>query len=229
ALVKQLADCEARGDRAKSAELLALLAERSAMHGNTRLVEALRGLASPIPQGELNALVLAATARDVIEEPRAPERERRRLPAPARHAAVVRPPPEHDRSPVPTPPRSEPDRSPVPPAPPPPAAAPEPAPAPEPPPPPEPRLAPQPPPQEPAPPPPPLHEIVLVDAGPSVIELMRELRELTGFGLARVHEIIQSVPAPIMKLSEVDARAAKQRLEAHGARVTVGDPTSGTD
>jgi ribosomal protein L7/L12 len=70
---------------------------------------------------------------------------------------------------------------------------------------------------------------VLVDAGPSVIELMRELRELTGFGLARVHEIIESVPASIMKLSEVEARAAKHRLEAHGARVTVAAPTTGTD
>lgn len=54
-----------------------------------------------------------------------------------------------------------------------------------------------------------------------MIELMRELRELTGFGLARVHELIQSVPASIMTLPEVEARAAKQRLEAHGARVTV--------
>jgi ribosomal protein L7/L12 len=68
-----------------------------------------------------------------------------------------------------------------------------------------------------------LHELVLVDAGPSVLELMRELRELTGFGLARVHQIIESVPSPIVKLSEVEARAAKQRLEAHGARVTIAE------
>jgi ribosomal protein L7/L12 len=52
---------------------------------------------------------------------------------------------------------------------------------------------------------------------------MRELRELTGFGLARVHQIIESVPSPIVKLSEVEARAAKQRLEAHGARVTIAE------
>lgn len=225
ALVKQLADSEARGDRTKSTELLALLAERSAELGNTRLVEALRGLASPIPQAELNGLVLAATARDVVEEARAaepaaplepvtPERVRRPLPTPTRPTAVVRPPPAHVPSPVPTPPR--------PPAPvrPPPAPAAEPPPAPEPPAP-EPLPAPE--------PTSPLHEIVLVDAGPSVIALMRELRELTGFGLARVHEIIESVPTPIMKLSELEAHAAKQRLEAHGARVTVAAPTTGTD
>ena len=57
---------------------------------------------------------------------------------------------------------------------------------------------------------------------------MRELRELTGFGLARVHEIIESVPAPIMKLTEAAARAAKQRLETYGARITVTAPTTGT-
>ncbi|HEX5058001.1 MAG TPA: vWA domain-containing protein, partial [Kofleriaceae bacterium] len=109
ALVKQLADSETRGDRTKSAELLTLLAERSAAHGNTRLVEALRGLASPIPQGELNALVLAATARDVVEEPRAPEpaavpetnRPRRTLPTPTRPSAAARPPAENVRPPSP--------------------------------------------------------------------------------------------------------------------------------
>jgi uncharacterized protein YegL len=222
ALVKQLADSEARKDGTKSTELLALLAERSAALGNTRLVEALRGLASPIPQAELNLLVLAATARDVVEEPRVP----RPLPTPTRPSAVVRPVPDHARSLAPTPPEPARTETPTPPAsvptrppePPPflPAQPPEPPPALEPPP-------------AATVPPPPLHEIVLVDAGPSVIELMRELRELTGFGLARVHELIQSVPSPIMKLSEVEARAAKQRLEAHGARVTVAAPSTQTD
>ncbi len=208
ALVKQLADSEARGDRAKSAELLALLAERSAALGNTRLVETLRGLASPIPQGELNALVIAATARDVVEEPRVP----RALPTPTRPSAVVRPPPAS---------APEPPAPPVVVAPPPPVVV-APPPAPEPPPSPPPVIVAP-------PPPPPLHELVLVEAGPSVIELMRELRELTGFGLARVHEIIQGVPAPIIKLAEADARAAKQRLEAHGASVTVAAPSTETD
>lgn len=236
ALVKQLVDSEARRDRTKSAELLELLAERSAALGNTRLVEALRGLASPIPQAELNALVLAATARDVVEEPPVPEPVRRPLPTPTRRSTAVRAPPEQVRSPAPTPPQPSVPVRPLPAPEPPPA--PEPKQAPEPPPAPEPKRAPEPPPapkpppppapEPPPPPPPPLHEIVLVDAGPSVIELMRELREITGFGLARVHEIIESVPAAIMKLSEVEARAAKQRLEAHGARVTVAPP-SGTD
>src|SRR5690606_28688868 len=47
-LVGQLVHAEERGDRERSAGLLALLAERSAAAGNTQLVEALRGLASPI-------------------------------------------------------------------------------------------------------------------------------------------------------------------------------------
>lgn len=274
-LVGQLVHSEERGDRVKSAELLGLIAERSAAHGNTQLLEALRGVQSPIPRGELNALVLAATARDVIEgaRPSGPGRQRSsaqpavvvrspaplpapppaadvrpRWPAPpAPPAAEVRPPPP---SPAPSPaadarpaaagarrraplPRPSPaavvrPRVPTPSAPPPVVQAPaEPSPAPraDVPPPPAPRVEPPappaPPPRPPDPPPLPLHEIVLVEAGPSVIELMRELRELTGFGLARVHELIQSVPASIMTLPEVEARAAKQRLEAHGARVTV--------
>jgi hypothetical protein len=240
-LVGQLAHAEERGDRARSAELLALLADRSAAQGDTRLTSALRGLSSPIPQAELNALMLAATGRDA-EPPRAAStgyeiaaspavepappppppppavpRPRAQLPTPTRPSATV-------RAPAPTPPTAPPIVRPPVQAPPDfrPVHAPDPAP-PEPPPvvqaPPE-------PPPPPAPPPPPLHEIVLVDAGPSVIELMRELRELTGFGLARVHELIQSVPSPIMQLPELEARAAKQRLEAHGARVAVRDATT---
>jgi hypothetical protein len=259
ALVNQLAASEARGDRAKSTELLALLAERSAALGNTRLAEALRGLTSPIPQAELNALVLAATARDEepARAPRAPaslppprrpaptaprssdpaaDLSRRSAPTPARESD---PAADLSRRPMPTPahepmppsagpigPESvRPPRDPMPvsaPAPRPPDPMPAPEPPPDPMPAPEP-VPPQEPPPEPPPPPPPLHELVLVDAGPSVLELMRELRELTGFGLARVHQIIESVPSPIVKLSEVEARAAKQRLEAHGARVTIAE------
>jgi hypothetical protein len=240
ALVNQLAASEARGDRAKSTELIALLRERSTALGNTRLAAALRGLSSPIAQADLNALVLAATARDVVEEaPPKPLGVLKRTdardvddersadqsphaPAPARPPAVLPPP----RRPAPTPPRST--------EPPPPLDLPrrgtpapvatvvpaEPPPTPEPPPPVEPPPPPEPPPA-PEPPPPPLHELVLVDAGPSVLELMRVMRELTGFGLARVHQIIESVPSPIAKLSETEARAMKERLEAHGARVTI--------
>jgi Mg-chelatase subunit ChlD len=267
-LVGQLAHAEARGDRATSAELLAQLAERSALAENMQLLAALRGLASPIPQGELNALMLAATGRDAVEA-RPPEPPRTPSPAPSPVPLPSGPPPAAERplrlEPPPrleTPPRSEPPRSEPPPAasprrraqlptptrpsavarphaqtplaplpfaPPTPESPRAPEPPTEPPPPPPVVEAPEPPPEPPpppAPPPPPLHEIVLEDAGPSVIELMRELRELTGYGLARVHEIIQSVPSPIMSLPEADARAAKQRLEAHGARVTVGDATS---
>jgi large subunit ribosomal protein L7/L12 len=62
---------------------------------------------------------------------------------------------------------------------------------------------------------------VLVEAGSSVIELMREVRELTGLGLAEVHDIIKGAPATIIALPEAEATAAKRRLEAAGARIAI--------
>jgi large subunit ribosomal protein L7/L12 len=61
--------------------------------------------------------------------------------------------------------------------------------------------------------------VILVDAGASPIELMREVRELTGLGLAQVHRLVSYVPSVIDTLPEDAATALKQRLETAGARV----------
>ena len=55
-----------------------------------------------------------------------------------------------------------------------------------------------------------------------MIHLLREIRELTGLGLAQLHDLIKETPATIgAGLPNVEANAMKARLEAVGARIEI--------
>jgi large subunit ribosomal protein L7/L12 len=65
-------------------------------------------------------------------------------------------------------------------------------------------------------------DVVLLEAGDSVILLVRELREVTGKPLRDVESIVMDAPSPIREaLSLKEAKALKRRIEAVGARVEV--------
>jgi large subunit ribosomal protein L7/L12 len=63
-------------------------------------------------------------------------------------------------------------------------------------------------------------EVVLTAAGGSKIQVIKELRGLTGLGLKEAKELVDGAPASIKTgLSKEDADAMKEKLEGVGATV----------
>jgi len=63
-------------------------------------------------------------------------------------------------------------------------------------------------------------EVVLSAAGASKIQVIKELRSLTGLGLKEAKELVDGAPASVKKgLSKTDAEAMKATLEGVGATV----------
>jgi large subunit ribosomal protein L7/L12 len=57
-------------------------------------------------------------------------------------------------------------------------------------------------------------------AGGQKIQVIKELRGLTGLGLKEAKELVDSAPAPVKKgISKADAEAMKEKLEGVGATV----------
>ncbi len=67
-----------------------------------------------------------------------------------------------------------------------------------------------------------MFDVVLVDAGDSIILLVRELRDLTGKTLREVELLVRDSPSPIREsLPLKEAKALQRRIEGTGARVEV--------
>ena len=63
-------------------------------------------------------------------------------------------------------------------------------------------------------------EVVLTAAGGSKIQVIKELRGITGLGLKEAKELVDSAPSSIKSgLSKDDAEAMKEKLEGAGAGV----------
>ena len=63
-------------------------------------------------------------------------------------------------------------------------------------------------------------EIVLTAAGASKIQVIKELRGITGLGLKEAKELVDGAPSSIKSgLSKEDAEAMKEKLEGAGASV----------
>lgn len=63
-------------------------------------------------------------------------------------------------------------------------------------------------------------EVVLTAAGSSKIQVIKELRGLTGLGLKEAKELVDGAPASIKAgLSKDDAEAMKEKLEGVGASI----------
>jgi large subunit ribosomal protein L7/L12 len=65
-------------------------------------------------------------------------------------------------------------------------------------------------------------EVVLTAAGGSKIQVIKELRAITGLGLKEAKELVDGAPTSIKTgISKDDAAAMKEKLEAVGATVDV--------
>jgi large subunit ribosomal protein L7/L12 len=63
-------------------------------------------------------------------------------------------------------------------------------------------------------------DVVLTAFGDKKIQVIKEVRALTGLGLKEAKDLVESVPKPVKEgLSKDDAEAAKKQLEAAGATV----------
>ncbi|MEN3046332.1 MAG: 50S ribosomal protein L7/L12 [Candidatus Hydrothermales bacterium] len=64
--------------------------------------------------------------------------------------------------------------------------------------------------------------VILADAGPEKIKVLREVRAITGLGLKEAKELIDTVPKPIKEgVSKNEAEEIKKKLEALGAKVEI--------
>lgn len=63
-------------------------------------------------------------------------------------------------------------------------------------------------------------DVVLVDAGSSKINVIKEVRGLTGLGLVEAKALVENTPKPIKEgVSKQGAEEIKAKLEAAGAKV----------
>ncbi|MFQ6723013.1 MAG: 50S ribosomal protein L7/L12 [Opitutales bacterium] len=63
-------------------------------------------------------------------------------------------------------------------------------------------------------------DVVLVDAGSSKINVIKEVRGLTGLGLIEAKALVEGTPKPVKEgVSKQEAEEIKAKLEAAGAKV----------
>ena len=62
--------------------------------------------------------------------------------------------------------------------------------------------------------------VVLAAAGDKKIEVIKEVRAITGLGLKEAKDLVDGAPKPIKEgIAKADAEAAKKKLEEAGAKV----------
>jgi large subunit ribosomal protein L7/L12 len=65
-------------------------------------------------------------------------------------------------------------------------------------------------------------DVILKEFGEKKIQVIKEVRALTGLGLKEAKDLVDNAPKPVKEgLSKEDAQAAQQKLEAVGAVVEV--------
>jgi large subunit ribosomal protein L7/L12 len=63
-------------------------------------------------------------------------------------------------------------------------------------------------------------DVILKEFGDKKIQVIKEVRALTGLGLKEAKDLVDGVPKPVKKdVSKDEAEAAKKQLEAAGAVV----------
>ena len=63
-------------------------------------------------------------------------------------------------------------------------------------------------------------DVILTAAGGQKIQVIKELRSLTGLGLKEAKELVDGAPAPVKEgISKEDAESIKEKLEGVGATV----------
>src|SRR6202795_286731 len=62
--------------------------------------------------------------------------------------------------------------------------------------------------------------VVLIAAGEKKIEVIKEVRAITGLGLKEAKDLVEAAPKPVKEgVNKADAEAMKKKLEAAGAKV----------
>ena len=65
-------------------------------------------------------------------------------------------------------------------------------------------------------------DVVLADAGAKKINVIKEVRAITGLGLKEAKELVESAPKPVKEgIEKAEAEELKKKLEAAGAKVEV--------
>ena len=63
-------------------------------------------------------------------------------------------------------------------------------------------------------------DVILVSAGEKKINVIKEVRAITGLGLKEAKDLVEAAPKAVKEgLSKADADAAKKKLEEAGAKV----------
>ena len=64
--------------------------------------------------------------------------------------------------------------------------------------------------------------VILAEMGASKVNVIKEVRALTGLGLKEAKDLVESAPKPVKEgVSKEDAKKIKEQLEAAGAKVEV--------
>lgn len=65
-------------------------------------------------------------------------------------------------------------------------------------------------------------DVILVDAGPNKINIIKEVRAVTGLGLKEAKDLVEAAPKAVKEhVSKEDAAKIKKLLEDNGAKVEV--------
>jgi len=63
-------------------------------------------------------------------------------------------------------------------------------------------------------------DVILTDAGAQKINVIKEVRAITGLGLKEAKDLVEGAPKPVKEaVSKADAEKIKAQLEAAGAKV----------
>ena len=64
--------------------------------------------------------------------------------------------------------------------------------------------------------------VILAEMGASKVNVIKEVRAITGLGLKEAKDLVESAPKPVKEgVSKEDAKKIKEQLEAAGAKVEV--------
>ena len=65
-------------------------------------------------------------------------------------------------------------------------------------------------------------DVILADAGPSKINVIKAVREITGLGLKEAKDLVEGAPKPVKEgIGKDEAAEIKKKLEEAGAKVEV--------
>ena len=65
-------------------------------------------------------------------------------------------------------------------------------------------------------------DVILADAGAQKINVIKEVRAITGLGLKEAKDLVEAAPKPIKEgVSKAEAEEIKKKVEAAGAKVDV--------